>query len=139
MLSFNFSEKGLGLVSPPHFVYDFSRKCFSCYSLLTDQISLSDCLYFSRYWAIYVLQLFVNHPLTSQNLKLTLSFLSSRFATWPKSQYKILNILRTKRAFDVKLKAFFIIFKGLSAAKYCLKPESTPLSTLYINSLLTLI
>ena len=26
MLNFDFSEKGLGLVSPPHFVYDFSRK-----------------------------------------------------------------------------------------------------------------
>ena len=28
MLNFNFSEKGLGLVSPPHFVYDFSGKMF---------------------------------------------------------------------------------------------------------------
>ena len=28
MLSFNFSEKGHGLVSPPHFVYDFSIKMF---------------------------------------------------------------------------------------------------------------
>ena len=28
MLNFNFSEKGLGLDSPPHFVYDFSRKMF---------------------------------------------------------------------------------------------------------------
>ena len=26
MLNFNFSEKGLGLVFPPHYVYDFSRK-----------------------------------------------------------------------------------------------------------------
>ena len=54
MLNFNFSEKGLELVSPPHFVYDFQEKCFSCYVLLTDQISLSDCLYFLRYWAICV-------------------------------------------------------------------------------------
>ena len=65
MLNFNFSEKGLGLVSPPHFVYDFSRKMFPCYVLLTDQISLSDCLYFLRYWAICVLQLFVNQAVTS--------------------------------------------------------------------------
>ena len=28
MLNFNFLEKGLGLVSPPYFVYDFSRKMF---------------------------------------------------------------------------------------------------------------
>ena len=28
MLNVNFSEKGLGLVSSPHFVYGFSRKMF---------------------------------------------------------------------------------------------------------------
>ena len=28
MLNFNFSGKGLGIVSPAHFVYDFSRKMF---------------------------------------------------------------------------------------------------------------
>ena len=67
MLNFNFSEKGLGLVSPPHFVNDFSRKMFlMCHVIqLTDQISLSDCLYFLRYWTICVLQLFVNQAVTS--------------------------------------------------------------------------
>ena len=28
MLNFNLSEKGLGIVSLPQFVYDFSRKMF---------------------------------------------------------------------------------------------------------------
>ena len=28
MLNFNFSEKGLGLVSPPHYVCDFSGTLF---------------------------------------------------------------------------------------------------------------
>ena len=71
MLNFNFSEKGLVLVSPPHFMYDFSRKMFlmlnstKFHLLLTYQISLSDCLYFSRYWAICVSQLFVNWAVTS--------------------------------------------------------------------------
>ena len=37
MLNFDFSEMGLGLVSPPHFAYDFSKKYFSGYILLTDQ------------------------------------------------------------------------------------------------------
>ena len=59
MLNFNFSEKGLWLVSLPDSVYDFSRKMFLMF-LLTDQVSLSDCLYFSRDWAIYVIQLFAN-------------------------------------------------------------------------------
>ena len=28
MLNFDFLEKGLGIVSPPHTAYDFSRKIF---------------------------------------------------------------------------------------------------------------
>ena len=39
---------------------NFQEKYFSCCILLTDQISLSDCLFFLRYWSICVLQLFVN-------------------------------------------------------------------------------
>ena len=79
MLSFEFLEKCLGIVSPPYFVYDFQEKCFSCYILLTDQISLSDCLYFLRYWAICVLQWFVNQVVTSQILKLTLGLKGFQF------------------------------------------------------------
>ena len=52
MLNFDFLEKGLGILFPPHFEYDFSRKCLSCYALVTDQISLPDCIYFLRYWSI---------------------------------------------------------------------------------------
>ena len=43
----------------------FQQKCFSCYILLTDQISLSDCLQFLRYQVICVLQLIVNQFVTS--------------------------------------------------------------------------
>ena len=64
MPNFNFPEKGLRLVSPQIFCLIFQEKCLSCYILLTDQIPLSDCLYFSRYRAIYVLQLFVNQAVT---------------------------------------------------------------------------
>ena len=63
----------------------------------------------------------------SQILKLTLSFQSNCFPTQPKSQDKKLNILRTKRAFEMKQKAFFIIFKGLSFTKNYLRSESVPL------------
>ena len=74
MLNFDISDKGLGIVSPAYFVYVYQKKCSSCYILLTDQISLAGCLYFLRYWAVYVLQLFVNQVVTSWILKLTLSF-----------------------------------------------------------------
>ena len=43
----------------------FEGKYFFCYVLLTDQISLSGCFYFMRYWAICVLHLFVNQVVTS--------------------------------------------------------------------------
>ena len=32
-----------------------------------------------------------------------------------------------KKVFEVKYNTFFIIFKGLSVAKNCLKPENAPL------------
>ena len=66
MLKFNFSEKDQGLVFPPYFVHDFTRKLFHAYYiLLIDQIPMSECLYFSRYWAIRVLKLFVNQAVAS--------------------------------------------------------------------------
>ena len=39
----------------PHFSVVFEER----YILLTDQISLPNCLYFLRYWGIYELYLFV--------------------------------------------------------------------------------
>ena len=65
MVNFNFPEKGLGLVFHHILWMIFQEKCFSCYILLTDQISLSDYLYLLRYWAICVLQLLVNQVVTS--------------------------------------------------------------------------
>ena len=69
--------------------------------LLTDQISLSGYLYSLGYWAICVLQLFIVEAVTSYILKLTLAFFSSPFSTLPKSQYKNLDISRTKRAYGM--------------------------------------
>ena len=65
MLIFDFFEKGLEIVSQPHFVYDFLRKMFLMLYSNNDQVSLSDCLYFLRCWAIYILQLFANQVVTS--------------------------------------------------------------------------
>ena len=43
------TKRGQELVSLPYFLHDFGREFFSCYILLTDQISLFGCLYFVRY------------------------------------------------------------------------------------------
>ena len=45
---------------------NIKERCFLCYVILTDQISLSDdCLYFSKSWVICVLLLFANQAVTS--------------------------------------------------------------------------
>ena len=50
MLNFNFLEKDLGIVSVINFAFDVSRKMFVMLNyILTDQISLSNCLYILRY------------------------------------------------------------------------------------------
>ena len=56
-----------------------------------------------------------------------LIFLIKPFFYMTKKSRQKLKYLRTKRAFYVKQKSFFIIFKGLSFAKNCLRPESAPL------------
>ena len=55
MFKFDVLNKGLELASPLDFVYDFSRQIFWCYILSANQISLSGCLYFVRYWTIFIL------------------------------------------------------------------------------------
>ena len=75
----------------------FIEKYFSFHILLIDQVSLSGCFYFLRYWAICVLQLFVNQIVTSWILKLIWHFL---YMT--KNHDKNLNILRKKWAFKIK-------------------------------------
>ena len=67
-------KRGLELFSLPHFLHIFKEKYCSCHSLQIDQVSSSSCFYFVRYWAICVLQLFVNQVVTSWLLKLTFSF-----------------------------------------------------------------
>ena len=71
MLNFHFLEKGLGIVSPPHFVHDFSRRMFL---MLYSLNCLSDWLYFLRYWTICILQLFVNQ-IDVMNFEISLIFL----------------------------------------------------------------
>ena len=38
-----------------------------------------------------------------------------------------------RRAFEIKFEAFFIIFKGVSVAKNCLRPESVPLMSTFFK------
>ena len=115
MLSFGFLQTCLGLASPPHFLHVFSRKYF--FILNSDQnwpnfiawlhllLEILDkrCIVIICCLVYYVI-----------NFEIISSYLSSRFSTYPKSYDKSANHWRTKRAFNMKDKAFLIIFKRLS-------------------------
>ena len=58
------------------------------------------------------------------NFEINLIFLIKLFFYMNKNSRKKLNILRTKIAFKVEEKAYFVIFIGLSFVKYCLRSES---------------
>ena len=96
------TKRGLQLVYLPHFLHDFRRKTF----LL---------LYFINWPNFIVWLLLLREVLTNMciaivsfrgcdviNFEINLIFLIKPYlSTWPKSQDKNLNILRTKRAFKV--------------------------------------
>ena len=60
------------------------------------------------------------------NVWIKFIFLINPFFYMMKNSKQKLNIWRTKRAFKVQRKAFFIIFKGFLVAKNGLRPESVP-------------
>ena len=107
----------------------FKEKYFSCYVLLTN---------FN--YSNFIVWLFFLHEILGHiciiiicfsvcdviNFEIKLSY-QVFFLYDQKSLNKYLNISRTKRVFEMRWKVFFIIFKGFSVAKDCLRPESGPL------------
>ena len=78
----------------------FQDKCSSCYIILTDQISLFDCIYFLRYWAMCIaIVCFPGCFVISFKINLIL-YLIFYLYTRLKRQDKN-YILRKKRAFKV--------------------------------------
>ena len=127
ILNFDFLKKGLGIVSPTHFVFDFSRKIFfMLYSINWPN---------STVWLLLLLEILVNMCIAilcfvgcdAINFEINLIFLIRLCFYMMKSSRQKFNILRMKRAFKLKLKAFFIIFRGLSMAKFFVRLESAPL------------
>ena len=101
MLNFDFLELDLGIVSP-YFAYDFSKKCFSCYSLLTDQISLFDCLYFFEILGNMCIAIVYFPGYDVIHFEINRVFLIKSLFYMTKKSRQNLNILKTKRAFKMK-------------------------------------
>ena len=81
----------------------------------------------SRFWAICVLQLFVNQAVTS-GCGINLIFLIKRFCCMAKNSRQKVKYRKKQKAFEVKYKAIFHFFKGLSVVKNYFRRQGAPLS-----------
>ena len=129
MLNFDFSKNSLGLVSTSYLFLIFQEKYFSCYVLLTDQISdflkFSDSLYF---WVIWQ-YMYCNYLLSSLWRHKTWSSLESHFLHDQKFRTKIEITQEQKELLTWNKKHFSIIFKELpfKQIKMFLEGESSTL------------
>ena len=124
------TKRGLGLISLPHFLHNFWRKIFlllyfinwpsfTVWLPLLREILVNMCIAIVCWPGCDVMRFAVNFI-----------FLVKLFFLYDQ---KVLNILRTKKAFKMKQKAFFIIFKALSMKQITvfLKGESPTLNNLW--------
>ena len=107
ILNFDFLEKGLGIVFPTHFMYDFSRKMF----LMLYHVNWTNFIT----WLLLLLEILGNMCIAIAcfagcdviNFQTNLIFLIEPFLYMIKKSDKNRNILVIKRAFKVK-KAFLV-------------------------------
>ena len=128
MPNFHFSEKGLGLVSPPHFVNDFSRKLFLKLIFINwpnFNFWLPLLLEILGYMCIKIV---CSLGCDVIKFEINLIFLNKPFRYMIKKSTQKHKYLENKKNFWGKIKNIFLFFKGLSAAKNCLRPESAPLN-----------
>ena len=104
MLNFNFSEKGLGLVSPPHFVYDFSRKMF----LMLHSINWPNLIV----WLPLLLEIFDNMCITivcypgCDFIKFEINLIKP-FCYMTKKSSQTHKYLENEKSFWVEIKSIF--------------------------------
>ena len=109
MLNFYFLENGLGIASPSHFVYDFSRKMF----LMLCSVNWPNCLIAFASWDIgqYLYCNCLLSRLRRHKFEMNLIFpIKPFFFVSKKFKY-----LGNKKDFKVKYKAFFIILKDFKS------------------------
>ena len=125
MLNFNYSEKGLELVSPPHFMYDFSRKMFLMLHSINGpnfivwlSLSLKILIGQNVYYNCFLTRLW-RHKIWNWPYLFNQAVLIMTKKSRQKPKY-----LENEKSIWGEIKNFFIIFKGLSVAKNWLRPES---------------
>ena len=119
MLNFDFLEKGLGIVSPQHFVYDVSRKMF----LILYSINWPNFLV----WLSLLLEILGNiciaivrfQGFDAINFEINLIFLIKSFFCMTEKSRQI--YLDNERKLHGEIKNNFHHLKGLSGAKMFIK------------------
>ena len=117
MLDFNFWEKDLGPVSPPHSVYDFSREMF----LMLYSINWSNFIV----WLPLLLEILGNMCIT------IVCYPGCEVITFESKPFFLIKpllydqkvktkSLRAELAFEVKWKAFLLFLKGFQLPKVVL-------------------
>ena len=107
MFNFDFIEKGLGIFSPPHFVYDFPRKIFLMLYSITWPKSLV--------WLTLLYEILGNIGIAIVyfpgcdviNFEINLIFLIKPFFYMTKKSRQKFNKLRTKKGFQGEIKSTF--------------------------------
>ena len=110
--------RGLELVSLPHFPHNFWTKIFLLLYSINGSNFIVCCLYFVRYWAICVLQLFFKPVCDVMNFEVNLGFLITPFflhdqnvATKTKISWERKELLKWKK------KHFSSFLKGFQSNK----------------------
>ena len=128
MFNFNFSEKGLGLVSPSHSMYDFSIKMFLMLhsfnwlnfivwlSLLREILS-NMCITIVCYPDCAVIKFEINLTFLSNT---SFCYMTKKVKTKSWISWERKELLRSNK------KHFSIIFQGLSITKNFFRPEIAP-------------
>ena len=117
MLNFDLLEKDLGIVSPPHFVHDISKKMFLMLYSINWPILIA--------WLFLLLEILINMCIAIVcfprfdviNLEIELIFLIKSLFYMNKESRQILNILRTKRAFKMKKEHILTFLKDFQWPK----------------------
>ena len=117
MLNLIFSEKGLGQVPPPHFVYDFLRKMFVMLHSINWPILIAWLPLLLEISSNICIKIICQPGCDVIKFELSLIFLIKPICYMTKKSRQKLKYLENKKSFWSEIKSLFHHFKGLSVVK----------------------
>ena len=123
MLNLIFSEKGLGQVPPPHFVYDFLRKMFVMLHSINWPILIAWLPLLLEISSNICIKIICQPGCDVIKFELSLIFLIKPICYMTKKSRQKLKYLENKKSFWSEIKSLFHHFKGLSVVKIVSDPR----------------